>query len=337
MDRERYIQVAREETLELIEQRGDVVAVLICGSVAHGDPEEYSDVDLRVVIDTKDELPVSSFVRKQDVPLEWTYYAKRQFEDVVEVLNDPFIPLEIVESIILYDPDSLIHDLIRDIKPVYKEPGYVKARAQNLIEQPEQWLSSLIDMDEGLSQLPTYVYAWHLRCIITVLAKVVLILTNMSPGGMKLFVSLRAAAEELRNEKLFTLGLDAMGTQDITKEEVKEFAADIFKVFEYVNSMVAPGQLHHWTLSPAKKRYYQGGIQWLVSRGFYKEAIWSLLTLAPLCAMEIQESKLDSEVLEKCISFLHRLGFQPFGDTKRKLDLLQTWIRETQQIITQVV
>jgi len=337
VDRKRYIQVAREESLKLVEQRGDVVAVFICGSVAHGDPEEYSDVDLRVVIDTEFDLPVPSFVRRYGVPLEWTYCAKRQYEDMIQVLNDPFISLETVGSTILYDPTNFIRDLIRDIKPVYKEHRYVKARAQNLLEQPKQWLSSLRDMGEELSKLPEYVYAWHLRCIITILAKVVLVLTSIPPGGMKLFVSLRVSAERLQHEELFSLGLDAMGAQDITKEEVEEFADGIFKVFEYVNSMVDPCKLHHWTLLPDKREYYQLGTQWLVSRGFHREAIWPLLTVAPLCAMEIHEAKLDSRMLEKCVSFLYRLGFQPFGDTNKKLDLLQRWIQQIQQIIEQTV
>ena len=47
MNREAYIRVAKEEALKLIEQRGDVVAVFICGSAARGDMQEYSDVDLR--------------------------------------------------------------------------------------------------------------------------------------------------------------------------------------------------------------------------------------------------------------------------------------------------
>lgn len=329
---EEYIRVAKEESLKLMKQRGDVAAVFICGSAARGDLQEYSDVDLRVIIDIENEPPAPSFVRKQGVPLEWTYCAKRRYEDASEVLNDPFMPLEMIESVILYDPTELIHNLIRDIKPLYKEPRYVKVRAQNLLKQPEQWLQELRDMGEELLQLRTYVYAWHVRVIVTIMAKVVIILTSVSPGGMKMFVLLRAAAEELQNEKLFSLGLDAMGAQDITKKEVEKFAAGIFEAAEYVNSMVDPHQLHHWTLSPDKREYYRGGTQWLVNRGFHKEAVWGLLTIASLCANEIQEARLDDGMFEKCISFLHRLGMQP-SRYWEKLDLLQMWLKETQEIV----
>jgi hypothetical protein len=168
------------------------------------------------------------------------------------------------------------------------------------------------------------------------MAEVILILTSRSPGGMKLFVSLRAAAEELQNEKLFSLGLNAMGAQDITKAEVEESAADIFKAAEYVNSVVDPHDLLHRALAPDKREYYRGGTQWLVSRGFHKEAIWALLTLAPLCAAEMQETRVDNELFEKCISFLHRLGMQP-SEYEGKLDLVQVWLQETQEVIEKIV
>lgn len=343
MDKEHCIEVAKAESLKLAMERGDVVGVFICGSMAGDKPVTYADVDLRIIVDTE-QRPPTEYVMVQDVPLEWVYMLKSKYDDLENVLNAPFLALELAKAIIVYDPTGFVEQLKMNVLAAYQHPIHIHARAQKLLSAAKEMYERVRQrFDEGEE-----VSLWDLRCVIFWTGETPPLLLNETPNHKKMFVRLRDVAQQLDSPELYPLGLDTLGASDIAAQEAADFLRDTLDSINFVNTLTSQeaksftkdfiswvSQMRHFYLSEEKREYWEKGINELFEQGYHKEAVWPMLTIISTSEPLIRQIEtLEAEAYEeRCRIFLERLGFIQPLDLERKLNLAAEWIQQTERLI----
>ena len=327
MDKERCIEIARSEAMKLAMERGDIIGVFICGSMAGDKPVTYADVDLRVIVDSELKQPTTCAL-VEGVPLEWVYMPKSKFENLEDVLKAPFLALELAKAIILYDPTGFLENLKMDVLTAYRHRVHVIARAQKLLNAAKEMYEHVRqNFDTGQEVSP-----WNLRCVIFWTGETPPLLLNETPNHKKMFVNLKNIAPRLDCPKLYPMGLETLGVEDITVDETIGFLMDTLDSIDYVNSI---GQARHFHLSSEKREYWENGIRELIDQGYHRESVWPMLTIISSSEPLIRHIEtLESEAYsEQCQRFLDRLGFINALDLERKLSLAEEWIQQTEQVI----
>jgi len=327
MDKERCIEIAKEESLKLVLERGDVVGVFICGSIARDKPVTYTDVDLRVIVDSELKPPTTCTL-VEDIPLEWVYIPQSKYEDLESVLNAPFLALELAQAIILYDATGFLEELKMNVLAAYRHRVHVVARAQKLLSAAKEMYEHVKENFETGQE----VSPWDFRCLIFWTGETPPLLLNETPNHKKMFVNLKNVAQQLDCPTLYPMGLETLGADDITSEEAVGFLMDTLDSIDYINDI---GQTGHFHLANEKREYWESGIRELINQGYHRESVWPMLTIISSSAPLIRQIEtLESEAYsERCRRFLDRLGFINAFDLERKLTVAEGWVQQTEQVI----
>ena len=338
MDKERCIEIARTEALKLAMERSDVIGVFICGSIADDKSITYADVDLRVLLNSELKPPtICTLV--ESIPLEWVYIPRSIYEHLENVLQTPFLPLELAKAIILYDPTGFLENLKMNVLSAYKHHPYVIARAQKLLNAAKETHEHVRrNFDTGQE-----VSTWDLRCVIFWTGETPPLLLNETPNHKRMFVNLKNIAQQLDCTTLYQMGLETLGAEDITADEAIGFLMDTLDSIDYVNTVE---QVRHFHLSSEKKAYWENGIRELIDQGYYRESVWPMLTIISSSEPLIRQTSnlkkeggwdFESETYrERCQRFLDRLGFINALDLERKLNLAERWMQQTELVIEKV-
>jgi hypothetical protein len=327
MDKERCVEIAKSEALKLAMERRNVIGVFICGSMADDKPVTYADVDLRVIVDSELKSPTTCAI-VEGVPLEWVYMPKSKYESLEEVLNAPFLALELAKAIILYDPTGFVETLKMNVLAAYRHRVHVIARAQKLLNAAKEMYERVKQNFETGQE----VSIWDLRCIIFWTGETPPLLLNETPNHKKMFVHLKGISQQLDCPTLYPMGLETLGAEDITADEAMGFLIDTLDSIDYVNAI---DQVRHFHLSSEKREYWKNGIQELIDQGYYRDSIWPMLTIISSSEPLIRQIEtLESEAyIERCQRFLDRLGFINAFDLERKLSLAEEWMQQTERVI----
>ena len=327
MDKERCIEIARAESLKLAMEKGDVIGVFVCGSMASDKPVTYADVDLRVIVDSEFKPPTTCAL-VEGVPLEWVYMPKSRYEHLEDVLNAPFLALELAKAIILYDPTGFLENLKMNVLAAYRHRVHVITRAQKLLNAAKEMYEHVRENFETGQE----VSSWDLRCVIFWTGETPPLLLNETPNHKKMFVNLKNIAQQLDCPTLHPMGLETLGAEGITADEATGFLMDTLDSIDYVNAI---GQVRHFHLSSEKREYWENGIRELINQGYCRESVWPMLTIISSSEPLIRQIEtLESEAYEKrCQRFLDRLGFINVFDLERKLSLAEGWMQQTERVI----
>ena len=341
MNKEVCIEIAREEALKMAQERGDVVGVFICGSMADDKPltiglsssriETYTDVDMRVILDSE-HTPPTKYAIKREAPLEWVFLPKSKCENLEDVLNAPFLSLELAKAIILFDPTGFLAKLKAEVLASYQHRVHIVARAERLLNAAKEMYESVRENFEKGEAIPF----WHLRCFIFWTGETPPLLLNETPSHKRLLVKLKDVGERLGYPELYQLGLNTLGARDIERWEAEGFLIDALDIIDYVNTKDIA---KHFYLSPDKREYWEKGIKELIDQGCPKEATWPVFTIFSVSEPLISQMDTpDSEPYkERCQFFFHRLGCTEACDLERKLLTAEEWLRKTEVVIEESV
>lgn len=328
MDREFCLEVAAEESTRLARERGDVISVFACGSIVKKPPPDYADVDLRVVIEA-DGLEAGFFEMKHGVPLEWTFFPKRRFDDWNTLLNASFLALELAKGIIVYDPTGWLGQVRADILSVYDHPSYQIERSQRLLDAAK----SLYDRIRGSFESGEQASLWDVRCAIFWTGESPALMLNEVPNHRRLMVELKDVSVRLDAPELYPAGLETLGAEGVGETEVETFLIDALDSITYVNTF---SDIPHFHISLDKRAYWEHGIRQMLAEGYYREAIWPILTLMSAMHSILSDNHASdsSKHYSHCKRFLDRIGFLSREDFQQKLIRLGEWIAQVQPIIT---
>ena len=328
MNRDFCLEVAAEESIRLARERGDVISVFACGSIVNESPPDYADVDLRVVI-VGDWVEAGFFEMKQGVPLEWTFFPKRRFDDRNTLLNASFLALELAKGIIIYDPTGWMGQVRKDILSVYDQPSYQIERSQRLLDAAK----SLYDVIHGSFESGEQASLWDVRCTIFWTGETPALMLNEVPNHRRLMVELKDVSDRLDAPELYPAGLETLGGEGVGASDVETFLIDALDSITYVNTV---SDVPHFHISLDKRAYWEHGIRQMLAEGYYREAIWPILTLMsamhPILAAN--DTSDASRHYLSCKRFLDRIGFLSREDFQHKLVRLAEWIAQVQPLIT---
>jgi len=324
MNKEVCIEIAREEALKIAQDRGDVVGIFICGSMADDKPVTYTDVDMRVILDSE-HPPPTKYVIERGVPLEWIFLPKSKCEHLEDVLNSPFLSLELAKAIILFDPIGFLAKLKMEVLVSYQHRAHVVARAKKLLNAAKEMYENVRECFEEMRAVPF----WRLRCFIFWTGETPPLLLNETPNHKKLLVYLKDVGERLGYPELYPLGLNTLGARDIEKWEAEGFLIDALDIIDYVN---AQNIAKHFYLSLDKREYWEKGIKELIDQERFKEAAWPIFTIFSASEPLISQMNTpDSEPYkERCQFFFNRLECIEAYDLERKLLTAEEWLRKTE-------
>ena len=311
----------------MVQERGDVVGIFICGSMADDKPVTYADVDMRVILNSEN-MPPTKYVIEQGVPLEWVFVPNSKCEHLEYVLNSPFLSLELAKAVILFDPTGFLAKLKMEVLASYQHRVHVVARAKKLLNAAKEMYEHLRESFEKGEAVPF----WCLRCFIFWTGETPPLLLNETPSHKKLFVYLKDVGERLGCPELYPLGLDTLGAREIEKWEAEGFLIDALDIIDYVNTKDIA---KHFYLSPDKREYWEKGIKELIDQGCCKEATWPIFTIFSVSAPLISQMDTpDSEPYkERCQFFFNRLGCTEAYHLERKLFTAEEWLRKTELVI----
>ena len=326
MNREFCLEVAAEESIRLARERGDVISVFVCGSIVKESPPDYADVDLRVVIET-DGLEAGLFEMKQGVPIEWTFVPKRRFGDRNTLLTASFLALELAKGIIIYDPSGWLGQVREDILADCDRPSYRIERSQRLLDAAKLLYDGIQGSFESGEQVPL----WDVRCAMFWTGETPALMLNEIPNHRRLMVELKDAGDRLNAPELYAAGLETLGAEGVGTSDVETFLIDALDSITYVNTV---SDTPHFHISLDKRAYWEHGIRQMLAEGYYREAIWPILTLMsamhPILASA--DTPKSARHYRHCRCFLDQIGLLSRHDFHQKLIKLGEWIAQTQPL-----
>jgi predicted nucleotidyltransferase len=145
------LELAKQYLQELLKKREDIVGAFVAGSVARGDADETSDVDLIVVVECDDEKGQHGRetvgVWRAGVYVDVEVRPIIGYSSAERVLRDSIRAGEICEALILHDPVGHLAQVQRDVQVSFREPRFVEARVRQ----------KMLGLRESLSVLRTAV------------------------------------------------------------------------------------------------------------------------------------------------------------------------------------
>ncbi len=339
MDKEFCLEVATEGAFQLAKVREDVVGVFVCGSITNDASNwrpDYSDVDLRVVVNTT-EQEAGYYEMKYGVPLEWMFVPKRRFEPREELLSSAFLAPELVNGVIIYDPTGWLQQVKEEIQFTYAHPSYRIARGERLLNAARQLYQRIRELFDAQEHVPL----WDVRCAIFWTGETPSLLLNEIPNHRRLMVDLREMSTRLDAPGLYPLGMETIGADRVEALDVEVLTDVVLETISYINAV---NDRPHFHLSLDKREYWEHGVQQLISDGDHLEVLWPLLTLISaiqptLAHIESDASSefYDSERIKyyrlRCRRFLNQLGFLTRDDFQQRLIKLDNWMDEVERVI----
>ena len=334
MDKEFCLEVATEGAFQLAKGREDVVGVFVCGSITHDVSNwrsDYSDVDLRVVVNTTEQEP-GYYEMVQGVPLEWMFLPKRRFDTHEELLSAAFLASELVNGVIIYDPTGWLQQVKNEVQFTYDHPSYRIARGERLLNAAKQLYQHIQKLFDAQEHVPL----WDVRCAIFWTGETPSLLLNEIPNHRRLMVNLREVGERLGAPELYSLGMETIGVDgDISQYDVEGALTDTLETISYINQV---NDRPHFHLSLDKCEYWEHGVQQMFADGDHLEALWPLLTLTsaiqPTLA-QMMHSNATKHSIAKLKYFLNQLGFLSREDFQQRLITLDKWIDRVEREIAQ--
>lgn len=133
-----HIEIAKRFVGKLLTQRTDIVGVLLVGSAARGDETAFSDIDLRVIVTSKEGNWL--FRDGSDGWFEGVYVdtgivVRELYADVRQVLTNPTAANDMNDALILYDPEEFLAEVQQSVRAVFMQPQWVGRRVKMPIER----------------------------------------------------------------------------------------------------------------------------------------------------------------------------------------------------------
>lgn len=140
------LAIAKQFVQEQLQAREDIVGAMVLGSVARGDDNETSDIDLPIVVKGGgggDNFDRSLSTWRNGVFLEAGLRPEEDFIDFTSVMGNPIAATHMNDALILYDPDGLLTELQGRVRAVYMEPRWIKLRLEPALARGRKGIAGL--------------------------------------------------------------------------------------------------------------------------------------------------------------------------------------------------
>ncbi len=259
--------------------KGQAKAIYVCSSVARGDADVHSDIDLHLVCLE----PGGSFkmyaTLEEGVAVDWVWEPLEDYSRVEEILSHYAKPHNLAHAIILYDPGGWLSRMKQQVVPQLGSQGYVTERLARLWELKHMSFQRVIQTESFEAFVPAFMEDLRIGCLLPLAACIV------DPSARKLLYQAGRALEKLGAEAGDSLRSDLpqyeasmllrlFGCHDFNKREADYFLDRMMEVYDYC---IHVQKADYHGINPAKHGCHSGGIRQWIGEGYHQEAMYPIL------------------------------------------------------------
>jgi hypothetical protein len=262
--RQKLIDLARHECLQQAAE-GDVVAGYLAGSVAVGEPllAGTADIDLVLIHTGEPAVPRQIKPLSAEIHLDIAHHSAAFYDQPRELRLHPWWGPAIAEPVFLHDPTHLFELAQASARGQFFRPDHVHARARGFLSRAQHALQRA---RAGNGWRPAYLLA------VADAANAAASLTGAPATGRRAWLTLERRLLGLDASDLIDSCLSLLGGREAVLQAlawIHGWAA----TFDHLDRPTSP-ELH-----PARRPYWQRGLQALLEAGRPDAVIWPLLPL----------------------------------------------------------
>ena len=174
---EKYRRLARQMAEEIVQQRGDVLAIFSSGSLARGFVGKGSDIDLFILLDTDFRYWDRKFCIREGIEITQYFWSKSELKD----LHNPLF----WDMYIVYDPRDELKKVATKVKKVRHSREAYERRSDGYLK----WASDLLDYAKKSFEAGDYkTTIYFSKYCMDQLAKIVFYGNKQIPPGHRTFL-----------------------------------------------------------------------------------------------------------------------------------------------------
>ena len=250
--------IARRFVAQKLQERDDIVAVLVSGSTARGDALAVSDIDLRFVCD----IPMDARMDREgfDQWLEGVYLDSgpvpaELYLDARRLLQNLGDGSTVYDAVILYDPTAKMAAVQREVREAYCRPEWVCARTAPLLDDARAAVQKM-QAAEAARDLITMYQLVNTAIKAATMARIAL--ACMTPTSTRDLEQLSTLAPEMGK-----CIIEVEGIAGLSQDEVQSFHHECWILAKQTQ---APGRVG------LLREYLERKTGWMIENGLHTEA-----------------------------------------------------------------
>jgi hypothetical protein len=140
----RHLSLAKQFVEEQCQQRQDLIGALLVGSVAYDQATEFSDLDIRLIVEGRPDVPLDRHgidVWREGIYIDALPIAWADYSDLERLLSHPIRANDLNSGRILYDPTGQLALRQEQVQALFLSPQYVARRVQSLAKRLPPYLA----------------------------------------------------------------------------------------------------------------------------------------------------------------------------------------------------
>jgi len=314
-----HLTMAREFLDEQLDKRDDIVASYVYGSVARGESNETSDIDIALIVEGEpDKTAPGAGVDawRDSTYIEASLFPKSRFENLEGLLEHTYLPNTLYHGRILYDPAGFLTAVQDKLRTVFMEPRWVNSRVK-------YWL------DAGKEALPEFAVAITsedhpgicagFATLAWSFITIPILVAGYNPGSIRSFTHLGEFRPDLR-DRLCEL----------------EYSSDL-DVDELTDLLALTTQVSSSADLAGKRRYFLNKIAWMIENDLAREALHTMwFCFGTLIARQNKEDQsalaLGAELSKQ---WLQKVGWEGEDVLRIKSEAAHSLMTEMEQLAIQ--
>ena len=292
-----HIDVARRFVHQLLQTRDDIVGVLLVGSAARGETTDFSDVDLRLIVENKQDARLTRDgldIWLDGIYIDATVASKAAYSEMTQVLSNPASATDVNSGLILYDPDGFLERVQQQTQAVFMEPEWIRRRIKPLAER----IPGLIDgFLEAVDAKDPFQICIHMGRIVFGFALIPLLQHGIAPSSTRNMVQLGQISEPLK-QRLCELE----GSIDFNPD-------DALAAWSIIARLSAVCETGKWGNLPD---YMLKKAEWMAKNGFHREAVhatWINSSFRSNDCLQCDQSQIISEARPLLQAWLRKVNW----------------------------
>ncbi len=210
-----YLDIARDYLQELQHQRDDIVAAYVAGSVARGQANALSDIDLEVIVAGAVDAALGRGGIdgwRNGIYIDAMLLPQAHFADPEVLLQDPMKSTQVWEAVILYDATGFLAQQQAAVRAHFVEPQWLQARLtywQTMMESTLATLRDGVTADDSL-RICAGMGWFTFAC-----ASMPLVQAGITPSSAQLVTQLAAVAPAIRTRLMALMSATPVSAAEI--------------------------------------------------------------------------------------------------------------------------
>lgn len=254
----KYTDIAQRFVREQLQIRDDIVAILLVGSAASGETTDYSDIDLRLIVEGKEDAKLTREGLDcwiDGIYVDATFAAGNRYTDVETILSDRGSADTMNFGFILYDALGQLSTLQKEVQAQFMQPKWVHLRVKPAVDLVSERIDALCEAIDASDSLHINIHAGR---VFAGLGFIPLLQRGTAVSSSRSMIQLNRVEQELALRLQEVEGATKMGIDDT------------------LSALAVSARLS--ALDPASeiqelRGYMVGKANWMARNGYHREAI----------------------------------------------------------------